>query len=128
MFTCVNKSGGICLRGQGGTIYPDTMTGCSIGALSGSTPKVAHLNYTLGGNPESAIDQVKIGGEMTKVFGRAPDVQLNKADYINAKGQNGNVTVVGVRKNNNWHFFINGAMQLGRTIPAELTKLSAFIL
>ena len=115
-----NSTQEITLGNKADLFITDTMTGCSFGAMSGSHPKVAHLNYTLGGNPEATIDQVKTGAEMTKVFGGAPSVQLNKTDYINAKGENGNVTVVGVRRNNSWKFYYQrrnatGSNNTGRT-------------
>jgi hypothetical protein len=100
-----NSTQSITLGDKADLFITDTMTGCSFGAMSGSNPKVAHLNYTMGADPAAPIDQVKTGTEMTKVFGGPPSVQLNKTDYINAKGQNGNVTVVGVRKGNGWEFY-----------------------
>jgi len=115
-----NSTQSITLGDKADFFITDTMTGCSFGAMSGPNPKVAHLNYTQGGDPMAMIDQVTTKGEMTKVFGGKPSVELNKTDYINAHGHNGNVTVVGVRRDGSWKFYYQrrnstGSNALART-------------
>ncbi len=101
----LNQTREVTLGGKADLFFTDTMTGCSLGAMNGPTPKVAHLNYTIGGKEGTLIDSAKVGAEMVKVFGAAPDRSLKKADYKNAQGRDGNVTVVGVRRpDDNWDF------------------------
>lgn len=101
----LNQTQQMTLGNKADLFLTDTMTGCSFGAMNGKTPTVAHLNYTVGQAEGALIDQAKVGSEMAKVFGGAPSRQLNKADYKNSNGPDGNVTVVGVRRSSgDWDF------------------------
>lgn len=87
----------------------DTMNGCTFAAGTGTTVRVAHVNYNTfnaeGVRQEGLpIDQGHMDAEVNRVMGVGAAVALRKAQYADLGGGFPNVTVIGVRQDGHWRF------------------------
>jgi hypothetical protein len=92
------------LGNQADFMFTVTLTGCTIGVGSGQTPKVSHINYQVNG----LIDSQRIFREYNQNYRfDMGSVAVNQADYWIPGGGWQAHTVVGMRRNGDWKFYLN---------------------
>jgi hypothetical protein len=117
-----NSTLSIVLGNKADFFITDAMNGCTFAYGAGGAPRVTHVNYNTfddegarkEGNP---IDQPFMNREVRRVLGAAPQAALRKADYATSSFPN--VTVIGVRRGNQWKFVYQKRDYIGSTTVAE---------
>lgn len=92
------------LDNQAKFMFTDTLTGCSIGIGSGPNPKCSHINYQAGGG----IDHNRVVQKYNKHFRFDADAHvIHKDDYYGPNDAYQRHTIVGIRGDEGWKFYMN---------------------
>ena len=111
------------LGDQASYFFTDKINGCTFaaGVGGGNAPLVVHTNK-LQANGE--IDQTRMDAKINAIYGTQAHRQLSQLDYIspetaatksdpNAPVVDTQVTVIGIRTNNQWNFYFQRRNYLG---------------
>lgn len=92
-------------------MFTATLTGCTIAVGSGSTPKVSHINH----QANAVIDHPSILLKYNKHYMHDASARaIHQNDYwLHTAGDNEAHTIVGVRRNQEWKFYLNSRQKVG---------------
>lgn len=85
--------------------FTPTLNGCTFVVGSGKTPLISHYNYVDDPkSPNPKIDQEKIDAAIEARY-KHGTTAIKRADYKDGDADDYNVTVVGFREEDGWHFY-----------------------